>query len=259
MKKKIPITILAVIIAFSLCACSTNNGYKQTEDTAAAPKQSTEPDEIHIVPEAPMPMVMVNDLLYQSYDYGSHLAQKLDNSWNLIGKIESISETKQPTENLQANFAIAGASVYHSSTGCFTVNPYGNDFLVTDKEYFGNGIIVDYEGEYYQLIAEDEVSEVAKLRDEMSDYGQLLRVDGVTYLLRSKASGGNFKLDNNYVYLGEVISVVSEDERPTEDFQTNSLLVGVGSEIYKLPSDDISGNDLVVICGSNRYEYKNMG
>lgn len=259
MKKKVIVAILMVMMAFSLCACSTesnvltDSGQKQTEEALSTPQQLTKPE----IPNAPMPMVKVNEVIYQSYEYGSHLAKIIDDNWTLVGEIESVSETRLPTANLQANFNVAGASVYHSSNASFTVNPYGSDFLATSNEYLGDGIILDYDGVYYQLIAADDVDEVEKMRNEMKDYGQLLLLDGVTYRMRSMASGGDFKLDDSYVYLGEVRSVVPENERPVDDFQTNSLIVGVGSNIYQLPSINTSDSDIVVICGNNRYEYKN--
>lgn len=127
MKKKSAITILALIITFSLCACSTESD-------------------------------VIYDLLYQSYDKGSHLALKMNDSWTFVGEIESVSKTALPNDNLQANFEHVGTDVYHSSNGCFTVNPYG----------------------------------------------------------------GDFKLNDSYVYISEVMSVVPENERPTENFQTNT-------------------------------------
>lgn len=262
--KRITLLCFLFIIALMLISCDKQDVLSDSSDSEqlyetdyTATEQSVEQEEI---PYALPPMVLVNDVMYQSYDFRSGVSQILDDTWTRVGEIESsVSLTEKPTENLQANCEFVGTEVYHSSSGRITVNPYGSDIIKNDEEFFGDSIILAYKGEYHQYIAIKEYDKVNELLKAMSDYGMLLQVDGVMYTLRAHGSVGAYKLDDTYVYLGEILSSVPENERPTEDFQVNSLVVEVGSKIYKLPPDHISGCDFVVICGNYGYQYKNMG
>ena len=74
-----------------------------------------------------VPMVYVNDTLYQIVDPQPNFADE-KSSFNLLGKIEStVSSSEEPKENFQANDDIVGAAVYQ----------------------YGDNIVVEIEGKYW--------------------------------------------------------------------------------------------------------------
>ena len=74
-----------------------------------------------------VPMVYVNDTLYRIVDPQPNFADE-KSSFNLLGKIEStVSSSKEPKENFQANDDIVGAAVYQ----------------------YGDRIVVEIEGKYW--------------------------------------------------------------------------------------------------------------
>jgi hypothetical protein len=186
--------------------------------------------------------VFVNDTYYQFFADQQSVVPELDKTWKYIGDIQSASEgLKAPTINFQASFDMIGAKIYHSYKGRIPVtNSIWGDTL--DEEVIGDSIIVVFEGKRYLYITGDAWNEAYKIMEsvEMSS----LLVDGVMYILRGTASGGEFSLNDDYVFLGEVESAVSLYELPTENFQANREYV-VGKRVYMLPSGEI--NDIVVL------------
>jgi len=111
------------------------------------------------------PLLMVNDVMYQSYTDNPNIAQELADSWNYIGKVEScVGLTELPRINFQANHKIVGAEIYHSFEGRIEVHNYDRNSQGDRKEFFGDSVIVTYNGLYFQYLALEEVERVNELQ-----------------------------------------------------------------------------------------------
>ena len=194
------------------------------------------------------PLILLNDVMYKMYDDRPSIEQDLIENWAYVGKVEScVGLSEIPKKNFQANTRIVGAELYHSNEGRIIIRNYSGAALVSVGEFFGDCIIVAFEGQYYQYIALAEFGKVDELMRISADDGKLLLVNGVIYRLGMMKSRDDFQLDDTYIYLGRIASKVSAYVHPTENFQSNSPFISVGSEIYEMPQSDDAYADILVI------------
>jgi len=209
---------------------------------------------------------MVNDVLYEIFylEGQSTLIPEIDDSWVHVGKVESRVQGVRPSENFQASSEseIVGADVYHSDTGRIILSPRAgfppNDFVRMD-EIFVDSIIVDYRGQRTMYIAKDLVNEVHRQFQSVDpDIGVLLHVNGELHRAGAYWEGGDFRLEDDYIYIGVILSTVPENERPTEDFQVNNTLYPlIGAKVYMASSniDPELRREIVVPLGDDEWQF----
>ena len=191
------------------------------------------------------PMLYVNDQIYFYHADSQYHPPELDSSWTYIGTV--LSQTSKwgalPVENFQENHALVkiGSEIYHSKEGSIYFNP---EFGYED-EIFDDSIVVVSDGLYYQYIVKEASSIIIDRKNAFTESACLI-VDNVKYQQKFSMSGDGFQLDNSYVFLGEVESVVPRTELPTENFQTNIAHIN-GGKIYSLPPEDQTIYDILVL------------
>jgi hypothetical protein len=193
------------------------------------------------------PLIFANDELYQYHDHLIGHIPELDDNWTYIGEIMSTVQGDMiPSENLQANTEIIGAEIYHSLNSLIKVN---------SKEFYGDCIIVVFEGQCSQYVSSMEHDSIEELLNATADDGMLLLIDGVMYRMRSTYSGGDdFQPGEKHKYLGDIQDAVPAKERPVDSFQINNYFVG--AKVYQILSGSKATDELIVIYGDTCFEYK---
>ena len=191
------------------------------------------------------PMMYVNGQIYIFHSNSQFHPLELGSDWTYIGTVQSHTSKwgALPAENFQENHNLVkiGSEIYHSTEGSVYFNP-GFDY---EDEIFGDSIIVLSDGIYYQYIVEEDSGIIIDRKNAFMNSACLI-VNDVKYQQKASISGDGFQLDNSYIFLGEVESVVPHTELPAENFQTNIAYID-GGEIYLLPSEDQSMYDILVL------------
>ena len=206
------------------------------------------------------PMLFINNEQYEIFTRIDDYIPVIDDLWEYIGLIESVVErTEKPSENLQANTPIMGAAVYYSSSSSILFNVFDRD-IVRDEVWVGNSVIVDNQGERLQYITPSLLDEIRSFKEDSSEYGILLQIDGATYIMRLCVAGGKLELDDGYILLGEVSSSVPETQRPTENMQVNNTYDHmIGANVYRIPPGfSIAGHDLVLVTDNTMLLYYSL-
>jgi hypothetical protein len=246
--QRILTAIICCLIIFVGCASPPRVKNKvEVPEITATPI----PTPTSVVRENSPSAVFVNDTFYRLFESRQSYVPELDNLWVYLGEIQSTLPTyENPNDNFQANREIVGSKIYHSYEGCIPVTDFGNDYL--GEEVIGDSIIAVIKGHRYLYLSDEANAEVEKIFDAVKRPSLL--VDGVMYSLMSTWGRVEFKLDDNYTFLGTVTGAVSLYEMPTENFQANRDVV-VGAKVYKLPQGEI--NDVAAISGDKKcYYYK---
>jgi len=257
------INIVLLILLFAVTGCAgedviagsqlgrENNAANISEERKA--ESATPPSDTTWLA---VPAVFVNDTYFRIYADGQyHDIPDLDDTWVYLGSIQSAAPGwESPTQNYQTNNeTMIGAEIYYSSDGRIPVtNSTWGDPL--DEEIIGDSVIVIFGEFQLWYITEEAHLVVIEVMDTVVRHS--LMVDGVIYSLMATAGGGDFSLNENYIFLGEVESAVPMGEFPTENLQANRDTV-VGAKVYRLPAGE--GNDIVVFFSdNNRFYYKQL-
>ena len=275
-KRNLYCLLVGLLIIIGLISCSNNESVTpfQGADPISTPESipGVYPPNPGSSKTTGLPLIRINNVMYQEYDTSTaRIAQKLDDTWVFVGKIESfMHETREPVENFQANTNIIGAEVYHSSEGSIVVNARSNLPLVKGEEFFGDSIIVVIRYPIYpysecrQYIAQELFGEVYTLLSATADYGNLLYANENMYELELILSPYNPQDDGMYHtsdYLGEILGQVPENEQPLENFFVNYIMIGVGAKVYRLPKEELFENktgygnnlELVIVVNTTGY------
>ena len=203
---------------------------------------------------APAPMLYANNQMYFDHSADQTLLREIlerDNNWTCIGTIASHT-TAVPAENFQSNrdWLSVGSEVYHSNKGriCF------HDGYAS-AEIFGDSLIIISDDHYYQYITREDSGTIIDIQSAFI-FSACLIVNDVMYRHMGSSSGDGFRLDNSYIFLGTVESVVPRNELPTENFQTNLANI-YGGSIYLMPPDSHPSWDILVhIRGDHRVYFQ---
>ena len=245
MAKKKTILILTVLLIFAVCLIALFGG-NQTAEPGEGMYSSDTTSPLTIAPGGVLgPMLYVNDQIYYYHADSKYRYSELDERWSYIGSIQSQTSKygELPTENFQGNHGLleTGSEVYHSEEEKI----YFALDLGYDDEIVGDSIIVFSDGVYYQYITE-EASHIIIDKKNAFIYSACLIINDTAYQRKASKAGDGFQIDDSYIFLGEVGSVVPRTERPTENFQTNLANI-TGGKVYLLPSDDESIYDILVL------------
>ena len=259
MKKLTALSVALLILLLAVTGCAGNDAMAGSQFGVGSNTANIDGEELDNTSEvrwAAVPAVFVNDTYFRIYaDEQHHPIKDLDNTWVLLGNIQSaVPGWEYPTQNFQTNNeAMIGAEIYLSSGGRIPVtNSVWGDPI--EEEVIGDIAVVTFEGSRLWYISDETHSEVVEVMDTIVRHS--LMVDGVMYSLMSTAGGGRFSLNDNYIFLGEVVGAVAMDEYPTENHQANRDIV-VGAKIYRLPSDENS--DIVVFFNADaRFYYEHL-
>ena len=255
-KRMMPVMACFVVVVLFFTACGSYY-------SDVAEDNVTEGVPVHMPPPsgALPPMVFVDDILYiiSPMRHGPIM----DESWTFIGEIESYVDNVVPTGHLQSNFGtifaggefvnIADMRVYHSPNALFRLPLYCDERFGENEyeEFYSDAIVVVANGQHFPHASEavrDRSNEILSQR-----ISQKMFINDRLYVLRAWASGGGGRLDDGFVFLGEIESSVSPNVIPTENFQANDEIVG--ARVYKMPPDSEFLGDIVVMFRGRRLYY----
>jgi hypothetical protein len=250
MKKSTALSIALLILLLTLTGCAGSVGDGTNTDGEGMDVNTSEER------WAAIPAVFVNDTYFRFYkDELHHPSQNLDSTWVSLGNIQSAApDGEAPAQNFQTNNeTLIGAEVFFSSGGRIPVaNSAWGDPL--DEEIAGDIVIVVYKRSRLWYISEESHSEVVAIMDMAERHS--LMVDGLMYSLMARARGGAFSLNDDHIFLGEVMSAVPMSEYPAENLQANRDTV-IGAKVYRLPSNESS--DIVVFFNPDaRFYYSHL-